>query len=242
MNHMIPVSAGVNPTKEHSLIVIELGRSPNFLWSPGLCGAFPFRATVYLDLLAGNDGLSRPPSPEFWASRHGRRTEGENRAAGACARGGQFGGAAERSGKAGGSDRSPARTGRPPRRGPEEQSPWASWATAAVIALAGCTDIVVYGDSLTVQSTNQIQSNAGGKAVVVHANSGTALCDWVPQMAADRAGEHPKTVVIAFAGERQLSCVADAWAKGGPAAALANFTKLRSEPSGKPTRQNGSLL
>ncbi|MGZ4618638.1 MAG: SGNH/GDSL hydrolase family protein [Frankiaceae bacterium] len=113
----------------------------------------------------------------------------------------------------------------------------ALWATAAVIALAGCTDIVVYGDSLTVQSTNQIQSNAGGKAVVVHANSGTALCDWVPQMAADRAREHPKTVVIAFAGNVN-TCVADAWAKGGPAAALANYeAALRAVRKAYPTER-----
>ncbi len=99
------------------------------------------------------------------------------------------------------------------------------------------TDIVVYGDSLTVQSSAQIQPNAGGKAVVTHAAFGTALCDWVPQMAADRAREHPKTVVVAFAGNVN-TCVADAWAKGGAAAAVANYeAALRAVRKAYPTER-----
>jgi DNA-binding transcriptional LysR family regulator len=110
-------------------------------------------------------------------------------------------------------------------------------AAAAVIALAGCTDIVVYGDSLTAQSSAQIQTNAGGKSVVVRAGPGTALCDWVPQMAADRATEHPKTVVIAFAGNVG-TCVASAWAKGGAAAAVANYeAALRAVRRAYPTER-----
>jgi hypothetical protein len=93
---------------------------------------------------------------------------------------------------------------------------------AAAVVLVGCKDIIIYGDSLAVQSASQALSSAPDKSVVVHAKGGTALCDWVPEMAADRANDMPSTVVIAFAGNI-ATCVADAWRKDGPAAAVANY-------------------
>ena len=72
---------------------------------------------------------------------------------------------------------------------------------------------------------------------MVHATGGTALCDWVPQMAADRAKDHPNTVVIAFAGN-VATCVASAWAQGGPVAAVANYeTALRAVRKAYPTER-----
>ena len=58
-------------------------------------------------------------------------------------------------------------------------------------------DVLVYGDSLTVNAQTANGLTLPGKLVGVRAKSGKALCDWVPGMATDRAVYHPKTVVIA---------------------------------------------
>jgi hypothetical protein len=108
---------------------------------------------------------------------------------------------------------------------------------AAAVVLSGCTDILVYGDSLTNESSGQIESSARDKSVVVHAEGGTALCDWVPEMAADRARDHPTTVVIAFAGNI-ATCVDHAWRTGGPSAAVANYdAALRAVRKAFPTER-----
>lgn len=40
-----------------------------------------------------------------------------------------------------------------------------------------------------------------------HAFPGTAICDWLPQLRTQLANEHPKTVVLAFAGNNLTPCM-----------------------------------
>ncbi len=62
---------------------------------------------------------------------------------------------------------------------------------------------LMYGDSLTFESraqiVNQLQSKAGWHGYV-HSFGGTALCDWLPWIAADLATYHPSIVGIETAG------------------------------------------
>ena len=76
--------------------------------------------------------------------------------------------------------------------------------------------VVVYGDSLTVQSESAALSTHPGlrERVVFRAAGGTAMCDWVSQAAIDRVALSPKRVVLAFTGNT-ASCAAAAFRSGG---------------------------
>ncbi len=89
--------------------------------------------------------------------------------------------------------------------------------------------IVVYGDSLTVESeaaAQQFFHQAGkafaGERLVFHARNGTAMCDWVKQARTDLAALHPQRVVLAFTGNT-ASCAASAFISGGAASATALY-------------------
>ena len=75
------------------------------------------------------------------------------------------------------------------------------------------------------------------RSVAVRAKGGTALCDWVPRMAADRKNYSPKTVVIAFAGNT-ATCVANDFRRHGAAGATANYERaLRAVRTAFPTEK-----
>ena len=98
-------------------------------------------------------------------------------------------------------------------------------------------DVLVYGDSLTVNAQTAHGLNVPGKLVGVRAMGGTALCDWVPAMASDRKLYHPHTVVIAFVGN-VATCVANDWRRSGSAAATANYERaLRAVRVAYPTEK-----
>jgi lysophospholipase L1-like esterase len=84
--------------------------------------------------------------------------------------------------------------------------------------------VVIYGDSLTVESENAVRlrySQAYGR-IVFRAFGGTALCDWLAQAEKDRAGLHPQRVVLAFTGNT-ASCVAADFLARGISGAVANY-------------------
>ncbi|MGZ4619199.1 MAG: SGNH/GDSL hydrolase family protein [Frankiaceae bacterium] len=98
-------------------------------------------------------------------------------------------------------------------------------------------DILVYGDSLTVNAQYAGGLVASGESVAVRARVGTALCDWAPGMAADRKDYKPKTVVIAFAGNA-ATCVADDYHRHGADGATANYERaLRTARTAFPTEK-----
>jgi hypothetical protein len=70
---------------------------------------------------------------------------------------------------------------------------------------------VVYGDSLTSQTTNELRSRLGlllpDWDIVIRAHGGTAQCDWNPSMAQDADTLNVKAVVIQFSGNRSTACI-----------------------------------
>lgn len=109
----------------------------------------------------------------------------------------------------------------------------------AAASLTACqpphVDILVYGDSLTVNAKDANGLVAKGKTVAVRAWGGTALCDWVPRMPADSRDYHPKTVVIALAGN-VATCVANDFRRHGADGATANYERaLRAVRRAFPT-------
>lgn len=81
--------------------------------------------------------------------------------------------------------------------------------------------VIVYGDSLTVESeaaAQQFFREAGqptaGERLVFRARDGTAMCDWVTQARKDLAALHPQRIVLAFTGNT-ASCAASAFLSGG---------------------------
>ncbi len=84
--------------------------------------------------------------------------------------------------------------------------------------------VVVYGDSLTVQSESAARSlhHADREHVVFRAAGGTAMCDWVARAAVDSVALHPQRVVLAFTGNT-ASCAAAAFRTGGVAGATALY-------------------
>ena len=104
----------------------------------------------------------------------------------------------------------------------------AVFAVLAAGSLTACqplhADVLVYGDSLTVNAQDANGIVAPHTSVAVRAKGGTALCDWVPGMAADRKAYTPKTVVIALAGN-VATCVANDWRLHGAAGATANYER-----------------
>jgi hypothetical protein len=96
--------------------------------------------------------------------------------------------------------------------------------------------LLVYGDSLTVQSKHDAKQIAGTPKyhVIFRAKGGTALCDWVQQAEKDRS-KKPVRVVLAFTGN-SATCVRDVYRKGGAPAAIALYeTSLRRMRSLYPT-------
>jgi hypothetical protein len=100
----------------------------------------------------------------------------------------------------------------------------------AVIYLAsrgpGKPVVVVYGDSLAVQSEDaakQLQPDHGERAVF-RVKGGTALCDAIPEAAMDRLWLHPARVVVAFTGNT-ATCARESFASGGAKAAIAFYEK-----------------
>lgn len=92
-------------------------------------------------------------------------------------------------------------------------------ALAAVLVAASCQPapplpppptVVVYGDSLTMESRIEIQrrleATRPGWRVVVRAFGGTAQCDWHPRMADDSEALTPKVVMLAFTGNNFTKC------------------------------------
>lgn len=86
--------------------------------------------------------------------------------------------------------------------------------------------LVIYGDSLTVQSESAAHQVVGAPdfRVVFRARGGTALCDWVKQAAEDAVFLQPKRVVIAFTGNT-ATCVKATYVRYGAAAAVALYEK-----------------
>ncbi len=86
--------------------------------------------------------------------------------------------------------------------------------------------ILIYGDSLTVQSKDEVRDlNAGsGYRVVFRAEPGTAMCDFVERAAFDNVMLHPARVVLAFTGNT-ATCAREAFAKGGAAGATALYER-----------------
>ncbi len=97
--------------------------------------------------------------------------------------------------------------------------------------------VVVYGDSLTVQSEAAAQYlyQHANETIVFRAYGGTAMCDWVNQARQDRATLHPQRVVLAFTGN-SASCVASDYQARGAAGGVANYaTALRQMREAYPT-------
>jgi hypothetical protein len=87
----------------------------------------------------------------------------------------------------------------------------------AVLVAASCTPpppplptVLVYGDSLTVESreliVEEVTAAHPGHRVVVRAYGGTAQCDWHPFWAADHEQHRPDVVVLAFTGNQMTPC------------------------------------
>jgi hypothetical protein len=81
--------------------------------------------------------------------------------------------------------------------------------------------LLVYGDSLTVQSKHDAHQIAGEPKhhVIFRAKGGTALCDWIAQAKKDSKSKRPVRVVLAFTGN-SATCVNTAYRQGGASAAV----------------------
>lgn len=86
-----------------------------------------------------------------------------------------------------------------------------SGATAAAVERSASRGtVMVFGDSLTNQSRFQIESRITtqrpGWRVVIQAQGGTAICDWLPFMKSGGA-LNPRVVVMQFSGNIQTPCI-----------------------------------
>jgi hypothetical protein len=84
--------------------------------------------------------------------------------------------------------------------------------------------LIVYGDSLTVQSESaalKLHPHLDAR-VVFRAAGGTAMCDWIAQARYDRLALDPKKVVLAFTGNT-ATCAAAAFLHGGVPATTALY-------------------
>ena len=85
--------------------------------------------------------------------------------------------------------------------------------------------LLVYGDSLTVQSESAMDYLYANKyKIVFRAEGGSAMCDWSGKAAADRIAYHPVRVVIAFTGNDH-SCVTNDFKADGTTGFLANYSR-----------------
>jgi hypothetical protein len=100
--------------------------------------------------------------------------------------------------------------------------------------------VVVYGDSLTVQSVvaAQFLYRSVNQNVVFRAGIGTAMCDWLNQAAEDKVALHPQRVILAFTGNTLTDCISKAFTTGGPRAAIAVYEQsLRQMRATFPTAE-----
>lgn len=70
--------------------------------------------------------------------------------------------------------------------------------------------VLIYGDSLTVQSEAAAQALDPGERLMFRAQGGTGACDFIVQAASDRAIFHPQRVVFAWSGNVS-NCDKDAY-------------------------------
>jgi hypothetical protein len=72
------------------------------------------------------------------------------------------------------------------------------------------TGVAVYGDSLTAQAWDYVESLAryGGHRLSGNRLSGSALCDWNDDLARTLRDVRPAYIVVAFAGNNGTPCVA----------------------------------
>jgi hypothetical protein len=83
--------------------------------------------------------------------------------------------------------------------------------------------ILVYGDSLTVLSEDDLNRYYGSEyRFVVEAGAGSALCDWTAQAPADRVRYKPDRVVLAFTGNG-YTCARESLETAGVAGWLVNY-------------------
>jgi hypothetical protein len=84
--------------------------------------------------------------------------------------------------------------------------------------------VIVYGDSLTVQSESDavLIYKTTRQDVIFRAGGGTALCDWLPQANADEKALHPDDVVIAFTGNT-ATCAASVYRTHGDQGEVAAY-------------------
>lgn len=95
-----------------------------------------------------------------------------------------------------------------------------------ILAPAPKPAVVIYGDSLTVQSEADVRSMHHGKSerIIFRARGGTAMCDWTDRAFFDHEAIRPRRIVLAFTGN-VASCAADAYRTGGAAAATALYER-----------------
>jgi hypothetical protein len=93
-----------------------------------------------------------------------------------------------------------------------------------ILAPAPRPAVVVYGDSLTVQSEAAVRSmhHSMSERIVFRARGGTAMCDWTDRAFFDHETIRPRRIVLAFTGNI-ASCAAQAYRTGGPAAATSLY-------------------
>jgi hypothetical protein len=86
--------------------------------------------------------------------------------------------------------------------------------------------IVLYGDSLSMQSAQDFQffADAEGAPVLLRAYSGTAICDALPRIPSDATSWQPNVAVLQFSGNALTNCM-----KGYEAGTPAYFTKYRHD-------------
>lgn len=77
--------------------------------------------------------------------------------------------------------------------------------------------VVLYGDSLAWEAQGAFVASFADHPdvdVVTHTFGGTAICDWLGQMAADAARLRPGAVVVEFSGNNFTPCMQDASGAG----------------------------
>jgi hypothetical protein len=83
--------------------------------------------------------------------------------------------------------------------------------TAPTTAPSTARTLVLYGDSLALQSRGEIRRRLGallpGWNVILQVYGGTAQCDWHDDMAVDAAAHDVDVVVIAFSGNYMTNCI-----------------------------------
>jgi hypothetical protein len=95
----------------------------------------------------------------------------------------------------------------------------------------GQVRIVLYGDSLATQAEAYIRAavSAHHKAALEYKSFlGTAICDWLHDMATTAKSFHPRAVLMEFSGDSLTPCMRD-HKTGGPLAGAALVAKYRTD-------------